>query len=93
MRTLALVLLALLPVQAALAQITQARVTGGEVSGVAEAGVSIFRGIPFAAPPVGELRWKAPAPVNALVGCQEGRCVCERLHAGPKHPGQHRAGQ
>jgi para-nitrobenzyl esterase len=62
MRAIVLVLLAVLPAHAAFAQITQARVTGGEVSGVAENGISIFKGIPFAALPVGDLRWKAPAP-------------------------------
>ena len=61
-RSIALVLLALLPIDAALADITQARVTGGEVSGTVENGISMFKGIPFAAPPVGDLRWKAPAP-------------------------------
>jgi para-nitrobenzyl esterase len=37
--------------------------TSGKISGVAlESGVQVFRGIPFAAPPVGDLRWKAPEP-------------------------------
>ncbi len=63
MRIAALVLLAVLPVNAALADITEAKVTGGAVRGVVTDGISIFKGIPFAAPPVGDLRWKAPAPV------------------------------
>ncbi|HZT75566.1 MAG TPA: carboxylesterase family protein [Vicinamibacterales bacterium] len=39
------------------------RVDGGQISGVSENGVRVFKGIPFAAPPVGALRWKAPQPV------------------------------
>ena len=34
----------------------------GPVRGTAEAGVDAFRAIPFAAPPVGPLRWRAPQP-------------------------------
>ena len=43
----------------------QVHVEGGVVEGIANADSSVrmFRGIPFAAPPVGELRWKAPRPV------------------------------
>jgi len=43
--------------------IPTASVTGGNVKGTVAAGLSIFKGIPFAAPPVGELRWKSPQPV------------------------------
>jgi carboxylesterase type B len=43
------------------------KVQGGLVEGVAAADPSIitFMGIPYAAPPVGELRWRAPQPVMA----------------------------
>jgi para-nitrobenzyl esterase len=41
------------------------KVTGGLVKGVDTDtdGVKLFKGIPYAAPPVDELRWKAPEPV------------------------------
>ena len=55
----------------ALAQITQARVTGGQIAGSTEAGIGVFKGIPFAAPPLGALRWKAPQPVNGWSGVRQ----------------------
>jgi len=40
-------------------------VTGGRVAGVVLPDASVaFRGIPYAAPPVGDLRWRAPRPVR-----------------------------
>ena len=57
--------------QLALSQIQTTKVTGGEVQGVVTEGISIFKGIPFAAPPVGDLRWKAPAPVQAWTGIKK----------------------
>ena len=51
----------------------------GYVSGtvIGEPGkeVSIFRGIPFASPPVGNLRWKPPHPVEPWEGIRE----CTRM--------------
>ena len=55
----------------AFSQIRTAKVTGGEVEGVVTDGISIFKGIPFAAPPVGDLRWRAPAPVLAWTGVKK----------------------
>jgi para-nitrobenzyl esterase len=47
----------------------------GYVSGmiIGELGkeVAVFRGIPFAAPPVGELRWKPPQPVTPWKGTRQ----------------------
>jgi len=57
--------------QLAVSQIQTAKVTGGEVQGVVTEGISIFKGIPFAAPPVGDLRWKAPAPVQGWTGIKK----------------------
>jgi para-nitrobenzyl esterase len=47
------------------------RVEGGLISGSVVDGVRSYKGIPFAAAPVGELRWKAPQPVAAWEGVRE----------------------
>jgi para-nitrobenzyl esterase len=57
--------------QIAISQIQTVKVTGGEVQGVVAEGMSIFKGIPFAAPPIGDLRWKAPAPVQSWTGVKK----------------------
>lgn len=49
----------------------QARVSAGELLGSREAGVAVFRGIPFAAPPVGALRFAAPRRVQGWSGVRE----------------------
>jgi len=40
----------------------------GLVQGVTETDLTVYRGIPFAAPPVGDLRWRAPQPAAKWEG-------------------------
>lgn len=40
----------------------------GTLSGTAEENMHIWRGIPYAAPPVGDLRWRAPQPAARWQG-------------------------
>ena len=47
------------------------RVESGRLRGAEADGVRAFLGIPFAAPPVGALRWRAPQPASRWTGLRE----------------------
>lgn len=55
------------------------RLDGGPISGVLEDGIWTYKGIPYAAPPVGDLRWKEPQPVepwDEVLVCDEYGPAC-----------------
>lgn len=49
----------------------QVATSQGRLEGCLEEGLAVFRGIPFAAPPVGPLRWRPPAPVTPWEGVRD----------------------
>ena len=57
-------------------------VEGGRILGGATdvAGVTLYKAVPFAAPPVGSNRWKAPQPVVAWSGVREGAAWPNRCY-------------
>ena len=61
-------LLMLMLLTAGQAGAADARIDSGRVQGLDEDGVSIYRGLPYAAPPTGPLRWREPAAVAAWPG-------------------------
>ena len=63
-----------------------ATVDAGVLRGEAEGGTLAFRGIPFAAPPVGPLRFRAPTPAKPWTDVREAKTF------GPACPQRHRDG-
>jgi para-nitrobenzyl esterase len=52
-------------------QTTPVKVEEGLLQGKSEDGLTVYRGIPFAAPPVGDLRWRAPQPAAKWEGVRK----------------------
>ncbi|MDD9349423.1 carboxylesterase family protein [Mumia sp.] len=68
---------------------TVVRVADGAVRGTAAEGHRTFQGIPYAAPPVGDLRFRAPKPVSRWRGVLDAtapRPQCAQLSNGTGNP-------
>ena len=63
-------------------------VEGGRVEGTVEEGITVFKGIPFAAPPVGPLRWRPPRPAepwDTILRAGDYAPACPQMHV--SYPG------
>jgi para-nitrobenzyl esterase len=77
-----LLLLLMLTVSFAIGQLgdntPRVKTENGMLEGVDESGLKTFKGVPFAAPPVGDLRWREPQPMKNWSG------VRKADHFGPR---------
>jgi para-nitrobenzyl esterase len=67
----------------------QVTTESGAISGVSESGITVYKGVPFAAPPVGNLRWRAPAPVIPWTGTRKADAFAPAcMQTGVSMPGE-----
>lgn len=62
----------------------RARIDDGELEGLERGDAAVYLGIPYAAPPLGALRWRAPQPVSPWNGVRQATVVepaCPQLDA------------
>lgn len=65
------------------------RLDAGRIQGTSHDGVTRFLGVPYAAPPLGELRWRAPAPPPRWRGVRQASeysASCMQAPRGPWGP-------
>ena len=61
----------------------------GTISGVSANGLSVYKGIPFAAPPVGDLRWRQPMRAAAWTGTRKADAFAPAcMQVGVSMPGE-----
>ncbi len=81
-RTIAVMILTAFAVPALAAD--RVKTANGTVEGTTEtSGIRAYRGIPFAAPPVGDLRWKEPQPIKNWDGVRNASQFGPQCMTGP----------
>jgi para-nitrobenzyl esterase len=65
---------------------TEAGLISGFTQGEPGRAVYVFRGVPYAAPPLGDLRWKAPQPPIPWPGVRACTGFSAQAPQGPKYP-------
>ncbi len=68
---------------------TLVKTDAGYISGLEQDDLRVYLGIPFAAPPVGDLRWRPPAPVEPWTGVRQATVFA----ANPPQPPRTKPGQ
>jgi para-nitrobenzyl esterase len=74
---------------ASIAAAQQVVTKSGALSGVHEGGISVYKGVPFAAPPLGDLRWRPPLPVAPWTGTRKADAFAPAcMQVGVSMPGE-----
>ena len=68
MKLLSTALLALVAITGQAQPLLKTHVETGDVEGILDGSVAVYKAIPYAAAPVGDLRWKAPQPAKSWKG-------------------------
>jgi para-nitrobenzyl esterase len=72
-----------------IAQSPNTTTESGTISGVSEGGLSVYKGVPFAAPPVGDLRWRSPVAVAPWTGTRKANAFAPAcMQTGVSMPGE-----
>jgi para-nitrobenzyl esterase len=67
----------------------QALTESGTISGIRANGLSVYKGVPFAAPPVGDLRWRPPVPAASWTGTRKADAFAPAcMQVGVSMPGE-----
>jgi para-nitrobenzyl esterase len=65
------------------------RTEGGSLRGAEHAGIAAYEGVPYAAPPLGPLRWREPQPVQPWQGVRDATAFAPAcLQLGVSMPGE-----